>query len=1299
MKIPFPINGRSDNYSFEDQPPTTSVDALNVRAADPITGRIRGAQRGGLERVSDERLGAGGKVQALASVTFDSRQTTFSNKATSAPGDLTEWSDTVSNADESLVTVVDFQGNVYALNGPVTLTKFNAKGVKQWDFALPVSHQSHIVRALEVDEFGQVFVGVSAGREEALAWVRSYVLDDETNLALLWEFLPGGFCERIQLKDDKAFLAINIPSTGRSRVVALEGIGSVAPTKAQEWPIPHPVNDLAVKTNGDLFSAHEPKTDRSHDPRLPNQTVILDAQRWDPTQLEDWDKRKYTWLSGSTIKEQFGLENIQDGEEILEWRDMLARKRCVMRPDTFTVNFQKQNGTVVPLKTPRYVSSGLGGRPGVGFLGDGYRMISDMSLGKGPENNDLQPLVQPSGIGFLTVIVARLDPTYPTSGGLFYQSGRSVVASSERFHEQIAVNANLVVGAQDNLTVFSAGDLAFRVAMDSASVVAASETWPTNVNGTRYDNKNNAVIISVLNSNTESILPSSKSYIRVNGTPVAKYAPEFLQQTHFFATFNANNTKQGRSVLGAVAIGLDDPTPPGAYRFDGLLGEIYEIFVLRTYTDSNGDRRLCSVPDYNANASGGAGSEPAFDPVSDTELERIEGFFAWKYGIADLLDDGTVTAAASPTWDSAGGHSQYTQPFCLDAGTSAPPNPNGRGADTTDNTLWVQETPIVAAWSGQHGTARWAFSGSGVGYGVIADDDGNPVNVGPKAGGNGHTVQQLVDENTTYTTGWTYTAGTTSGGFAEYGFQHPRLALDAYGQVWVPGNWTDELAPKGVVAFDDAGTRVMAYQLGGGQAAHAVSVDPREVSYLPGDLVTLPEFIALATDSGTTVGQDTIHSVGFVLATPNNASPRNFVWLGVCGGNVVKFTGGPVLAVSGGSGALSASATLVSAVTAFDRVYFADGVGYRKYNPKTDAIERWIATSEGGIPERCRLLSFWRGRMVLARGSNDPFNWHMSASGDPDDWNQFPAVNVATQAISGNNAEIGSAPDIVNALIAYDRERLIFGGDHSINIMWGDPMEGGSISLLSDTTGIAFGSAYCKDAGGVLYFFGSRGGVYALIPGQQVEKISSETIDRLLMDVDLGTYTIGMTWDDVEQQLVIFQIPYGAGGELVNHFVWEKKSNAWWLDRFAATDVQPTALLVLDGDDPDDRIVAVGCEDGHVRRLSRTSTTDDGYAIDSYVTIGPYFSPDGELRLRNPKVTLARDQGGCWLEMFAGDTPDVLGEPVASALLAPGQNPKQMLGARGAYVWLRLRNAGAGQRWAFESGMVDVYPAGRKVAR
>ena len=55
QKFGFPAGGVSENFSFESQPPGTTVSAQNVRAYDAKSGRLRGGQRPGLKKfVADQ---------------------------------------------------------------------------------------------------------------------------------------------------------------------------------------------------------------------------------------------------------------------------------------------------------------------------------------------------------------------------------------------------------------------------------------------------------------------------------------------------------------------------------------------------------------------------------------------------------------------------------------------------------------------------------------------------------------------------------------------------------------------------------------------------------------------------------------------------------------------------------------------------------------------------------------------------------------------------------------------------------------------------------------------------------------------------------------------------------------------------------------------------------------------------------------------------------------------------------------------------------------------------------------------
>ena len=81
------------------------------------------------------------------------------------------------------------------------------------------------------------------------------------------------------------------------------------------------------------------------------------------------------------------------------------------------------------------------------------------------------------------------------------------------------------------------------------------------------------------------------------------------------------------------------------------------------------------------------------------------------------------------------------------------------------------------------------------------------------------------------------------------------------------------------------------------------------------------------------------------------------------------------------------------------------------------------------------------------------------------------------------------------------------------------------------------------------------------------------------------------------------------------------------------------------------------------------------------------------------QAVLADNQNGANVQLFASDTPDVLGDPVWAGKLNSGRNPNMFTRVRGSYFWIRLRNASVGERWAFENMTVRVANAGRRRVR
>ena len=692
-----------------------------------------------------------------------------------------------------------------------------------------------------------------------------------------------------------------------------------------------------------------------------------------------------------------------------------------------------------------------------------------------------------------------------------------------------------------------------------------------------------------------------------------------------------------------------------------------------------------------------------------TDVEKIEGYLAWKWGIASLLpsDDGggTVDGLVS------------LHPF-----KSTPPSASGDtvvGFDNSDYTNAMFSKEGITAKLTPNGDGQWAVNGGGMGYGIVANDDNEVFTVGPVQADSTNPstgtpeplvqARKIVDQGATASTdpadgAWTYDRDHASDELSsEEIARYPALAVDDSDNLYWP--LASTLKANHVRRLNGTtGALDWQYSISSQCQAFAVALPPTTPKY-DDDTVTGPEFVYICSDNGEQDGtQDLtlpqLHKIRQVLAEQNiddGVSARAVKLAAVVNGGIYEVTSTTAALATNGASALDGGSAFISGVSAFRKGYFTDGITYKQYDPKAGTVSDWAAT-KGEIPPRAKLVGFWRGRMVLARDPEDPQDWHMSALGDADDWDKNPAVLTATMAISGNNARCGKMPDAVNAIIPYSDDLLLFGCDSNIYRLTGDPMAGGQIDSVSTVTGVAFGEAWCKDPEGIIYFYGSRGGVYAMSPQGEIQSLTQARIERRLQDIDLERYRIKLVWNDREQGLHVYQCPFYFDGVVLRSWFWDKRNNAWYEDELASSTKQPSATCVMDGDSYDDRRMLIGCEDGVVRMYDNEIATDAGDRIDSKVLFGPMVVEHSSMQTRFCKlgVELASDQSGAEYDWYVSRAADVKGEPVRSGVLHSGPNgyPGGMF--RGASSWVRLRNGAASQRWALEAMSLSAYPAGRK---
>ena len=632
-----------------------------------------------------------------------------------------------------------------------------------------------------------------------------------------------------------------------------------------------------------------------------------------------------------------------------------------------------------------------------------------------------------------------------------------------------------------------------------------------------------------------------------------------------------------------------------------------------------------------------------------------------------------------------------------------------------------------------------ALHGGGIGYAIRADVTGNVYSIGRRNAHASETtsvwMRKLTDTSTAWSSsgGWIRGAATDLGAAATppgYGFS--RITLDFASNLIAPTSVSSATVYAAVVVKNDGTlfTGIAHYEdvsvpdtnTRTNNECRAVAVPSTHPDYQPDDYeVTDTVFVAgsnVVTITSDTVGAS-IHGYDILAETALQVSSRSTCRLGVCAGGIYRFTTSGTTVPTNSTGrspVLSATSRLIQAADFNGEVFFTDGQDYAVYrplpgdasNPNGEIVE-WRATSLGIIPPRARLICRWRNRIVLAHTADSPWSWHMSAFNDPYDWDLFPPEPLETQAVSGQALPAtGDSPDLIHALVPWSDDLLFMGCSRSILRFDGDPMAGGRVSVVSDKIGMAFGSPWCKDPEGRIYFFGSVGGVYVMSPTGELQWLTRDTIEDDISDIDMSIYRVELTWNSRDNGLHVWIVPYDTGGVQVRHYFWSQRTGGWFPVEFgttAVTEMQPTTVHVIDGDTAAERVMIFGTEDGRVLKWDPNASGDDGQPIDARVLIGPIAGSTGnfEARFKRPSVVLAQELGGCHVKFFGSNTPETPEMPRDEIRVGAGRNMRLPIQTRGAYCWMQLRSAtrttagipALGERWAIESINVEAIPAGR----
>lgn len=358
-------------------------------------------------------------------------------------------------------------------------------------------------------------------------------------------------------------------------------------------------------------------------------------------------------------------------------------------------------------------------------------------------------------------------------------------------------------------------------------------------------------------------------------------------------------------------------------------------------------------------------------------------------------------------------------------------------------------------------------------------------------------------------------------------------------------------------------------------------------------------------------------------------------------------------------------------------LFFADGVNEVYFDPNGATVRHWVATA-GSLPRddsgnKPRLICTWRGRTVLSGLLLDPQGWFMSKVGDPFDFNYGDTSNPPGVAVAGVNAPQGLVGDLINCLIPYSDDVLIFGCDSSIYMMAGDPTAGGSLDRLTDGTGTAFGAPYCKAPDGTLFLFTNQASVVSLVPGQQPVPIS-QGIHSELLSVDTGASSIRLAWDHRFNGVHLFITPL-SGPLATTHYFYEAETRAWEQVVYADPNMNPLCCCTFDGNLPSDRAVLIGSWDGYVRKVDPDATTDDGVAIASSVMIGPLETQDfDDVLLHELLADLGAESGDVTWSVLVGNTAEeaLSSTAVKSGTWKKGRNNATLVRRAGKGIYVKI---------------------------
>lgn len=454
-----------------------------------------------------------------------------------------------------------------------------------------------------------------------------------------------------------------------------------------------------------------------------------------------------------------------------------------------------------------------------------------------------------------------------------------------------------------------------------------------------------------------------------------------------------------------------------------------------------------------------------------------------------------------------------------------------------------------------------------------------------------------------------------------------------------------------------------------------------------------------STDATEIITGDNFAINGTVIPT---ATGRQTNLIAVSNGGIYQGDLTTMDLATGGSAVLDA--TVIPSVSFSDaKAYFVDGTSIQVLDIKTDTVSAFSATA-GDAPVGCRLTATYRDRLVLAAPIDTPQNFFLSRVGTQTDFD-FSQEDPAA-AFAGNASEFGRIGEPITALMPLSDDIMYIGGDHDLWAMRGDPADGGSIDLVSDSIGVLSNTGWTKSPDGTLYFLGT-GGLYKIDPGSDGGfpiNLSNERWEQFFRNIDRSSNYLNMQWDRDRQGMYIFVTPIDGVTTGTGVF-YDARNGGFWPIQFP-TSQGPVSTVLYDGDGPDDRFIFMGSFDGFINKVTEDWASDNGTAISSFIYLGPYTLSDEvevvidslDVFLGEPVGQFTADDANLRVDIQTGQTvEEAYNFPRLTrtrTFTKPRRQTKWITRARGAILFLKLSNSTCDKAWLFEKANAYVMPGG-----